>query len=287
MAEVFGIVAGAVGISAAFSACVDCFDLVQAGRHLERDFATESLKLECARYRLGSWGDAVDVYGTSPDAAIHREPSLRSLVEKVLFQILTLFQDSQKASKIYDQARSSIAGNASAASPANSPREGLCQLTASLRNLTLRRRKEGPSLVKRATWAIYHQDELKKLIEGITGLLDELERLVSAPARRHELVTSDASELSRVVTIDSLATLGQAAVYVDNQLVEALQSQVGHVYLGVTANENSRVINGDMVSEGYGGRQLVRSNIYRNIAASGRARVVNGTVYGFGNFLDD
>jgi hypothetical protein len=74
---------------------------------------------------------------------------------------------------------------------------------------------------------------------------------------------------------------------VDNQLVEALQSQVGHVYLGVTASDNSRVINGDMVSEGYGGRQLVRSNIYRNIAASGRARVVNGTVYGFGNFLDD
>ena len=34
MAEPFSITAGAVGIAAAFSACVDCFGYVQLGRRL-------------------------------------------------------------------------------------------------------------------------------------------------------------------------------------------------------------------------------------------------------------
>ena len=33
MAESFGIVAGAVGIAAAFTACVDCFGYVRFARH--------------------------------------------------------------------------------------------------------------------------------------------------------------------------------------------------------------------------------------------------------------
>jgi hypothetical protein len=52
MAEPFGIVAGAVGIAAAFTACVDCFDYIQLGRHFRRDYQTDLLSLNCARLRL-------------------------------------------------------------------------------------------------------------------------------------------------------------------------------------------------------------------------------------------
>lgn len=33
MAEPFGIVSGTVGIASAFTACVDCFEYIQLGRH--------------------------------------------------------------------------------------------------------------------------------------------------------------------------------------------------------------------------------------------------------------
>lgn len=55
MAEPFGIVAGAIGIASAFTACVDCFEYVQFGRHFGRDFQTNQLALDCARLRLTWW----------------------------------------------------------------------------------------------------------------------------------------------------------------------------------------------------------------------------------------
>ena len=62
MAEPFGIAAGAIGIAAAFTACVDCFGYVQLGRHFGRDFQTDLLALNCARLRLTRWGQAVNIY---------------------------------------------------------------------------------------------------------------------------------------------------------------------------------------------------------------------------------
>ena len=62
MAEPFGIAAGAIGIASAFTACVDCFENVQLGRHFGRDFQTSQLALNCARLRLTRWGESADIY---------------------------------------------------------------------------------------------------------------------------------------------------------------------------------------------------------------------------------
>ena len=66
MAEPFGIVAGAIGIASAFTACVDCFEYVQCGAqcgcHFGRDFETSQLALNCARLRLTRWGESVNIY---------------------------------------------------------------------------------------------------------------------------------------------------------------------------------------------------------------------------------
>lgn len=55
MAESFGIVAGAVGIAAPFTACVDCFQYIQVERHFGPDFQTDLLSLDCTRLRLTRW----------------------------------------------------------------------------------------------------------------------------------------------------------------------------------------------------------------------------------------
>ena len=62
MAEPFGIVAGAAGIAVAFSACVECFEYIQLGRHFGRDFQTNQIILDCARLRLTRWGVSVIIY---------------------------------------------------------------------------------------------------------------------------------------------------------------------------------------------------------------------------------
>lgn len=56
MAEPFGIIAGAISISSAFTACVDCFEYIQLGRHFGRDFQMDQLAIGCARLRLTLYG---------------------------------------------------------------------------------------------------------------------------------------------------------------------------------------------------------------------------------------
>ena len=65
MAEPFGIIAGAIGISSAFTGCVDCFEYIQLGRYF-------GLAISCARLRLTRYGESVNIYNDprlgKPDA---------------------------------------------------------------------------------------------------------------------------------------------------------------------------------------------------------------------------
>ena len=101
MAEPFGIAAGAVGIAAAFTACVDSFGYVQLGRHFGRDFQTDILALNFARLRLTRWGQAVNIYDDPkldrPDAT----PAEIQAAKDTLHHILQLFADTAKISKKY------------------------------------------------------------------------------------------------------------------------------------------------------------------------------------------
>jgi hypothetical protein len=61
-AEPFRIAADAIGISTAFTACIDCFEYIQIGRHFGRDSQTDLLSLSCARLRLTPYGESVNIY---------------------------------------------------------------------------------------------------------------------------------------------------------------------------------------------------------------------------------
>jgi hypothetical protein len=101
MAEPFGIAAGAVGIAAAFTACVDCFNYIQIGRHFGRDFQTEMLTLDCTRLQLTRWGQAVKIYDDPKLGRPDATPEELQTAKEALHQILILFADSQKISNKY------------------------------------------------------------------------------------------------------------------------------------------------------------------------------------------
>ncbi len=108
MAEAFGIVAGTVGIAAAFTASVDCFEYVQFGRHFGRDYQTGLLALNCSRIRLTRWGQAVDVLN---DPKMGRPDATSEQIQTVidtLYQILVLFADSEKSHSSIQLAKTSL-----------------------------------------------------------------------------------------------------------------------------------------------------------------------------------
>src|ERR1700733_6721727 len=102
MAEIFGIVASSLGIAALFNNCVDCFEYIQLGRHLGRDYERCQLKLDIAKTRLGRWGQAVAINDDSRFASNLSSDTQIQLVRSILEEIMLLFQMAQKTAKRYE-----------------------------------------------------------------------------------------------------------------------------------------------------------------------------------------
>jgi hypothetical protein len=98
MAEPFGVVAGAICIVSAVTACVDCFEYIQFGRQFGRDFQTDQLALSRARLRLTRRGESVDIYNdlkssksnaTATEIQVAKDTLLRILGYKIFRPLST------------------------------------------------------------------------------------------------------------------------------------------------------------------------------------------------------
>ena len=164
MTEPFGVVAGAVSISVAFTACVDCFEYVKFGRHFGRDFQTDQLSLDCARLRLTRWGQAVNIYNDprlgNPDSTATEVQTAKD----TLLQILALFADSEGISKKYKL--SAKAGEDLSLCSASDMNPALLALENTMKQLAIKRQKGAPVL-KLTSWALYHRSEPKHPIGSL------------------------------------------------------------------------------------------------------------------------
>ena len=239
MAEAFGIVvgavgvAGAVGIAAAFTACVDCFEYVQFGRHFGRDYQTNSLTLNCARIRLTRWGQAVDILNDPkmgrPDATSEQIQT----VKNILYQILMLFADS---AKILQQYRTSE--DLSVLS-SNSIKSTFVALNNKIRELAIKRQKRS-NILKITQWALYRKPEFKSLIEGIFLLISNIEKIFPAPQAQVTLVRQKATEFH---DREALELVQSAAEGIDNLLQNAAKEALsGHRYLNVLVKGRLRLV---------------------------------------------
>jgi hypothetical protein len=152
MAEPFGIAAGAIGIATAFTACVDCFEYIQFGRHFGRDFQTDQLALSFARLRLTRWGASVDIYNDprlgKPDATATEI----QLAKDALLQILVLFADTEGISKKH-KLTAKVGEDLSAFSVGDMD-PTLIALNNKMKELAIKR-QNGSQFLKLTNWALY------------------------------------------------------------------------------------------------------------------------------------
>ncbi|RYP42197.1 hypothetical protein DL767_000361 [Monosporascus sp. MG133] len=102
MAEPFETFAGALGVAGLFNNRVDCFEYIQLGHHVGRDYERCQLRLDIAKVRLGRWGEAVKI---KDDPRFHSNvPVDKSvqLAQSIIEEIMLLFESAQKRSKQYE-----------------------------------------------------------------------------------------------------------------------------------------------------------------------------------------
>jgi len=280
MAEPFGIAAGAVGIAAAFTACVDCFGYVQLGRHFGRDFQTDVLALNCTRLRLTRWGQAVNIYDDPnlgrPDAT----PAEIQAAKDTLHHILQLFADTEKISKKYKL--SAKPGDDLSTLSTDDMDPAAMALSNKMKKLAIRRQK-GSSVLKTASWALYHRSELKELIQNITSLIDNIEDLFPAPQSQLGLVKQETAEIQDK---QALGLVESAAQDVDSLLqAAAKEALTGHQYLNVVIKGKAQT--GDVFSSDWRGEARGASHKYDGVEVDKDGKALIGNQYGGKGFWDD
>lgn len=114
---------GVVALASLFSTCVECFDLLDAGRGFERDYELLIIQLQLEKTRLLDWGQSVGLLQTE---GLQRpvdldSPILRPVVEQALNAIRLLWTESDQLISRYGLEES----NSNQRSTTKKPRIGL------------------------------------------------------------------------------------------------------------------------------------------------------------------
>ncbi|KAL8978288.1 MAG: hypothetical protein Q9205_006093 [Flavoplaca limonia] len=276
MAEAFGIVVGAVGVAAAFTACVDCFDYVQFGRQFGRDYQTDLLALNCSRLRLARWGQAVDILNDPKMGMPDATPEQVQTVKDTLYQILVLFANSAKTSQQY------TTGEDVSVLSSDSMDSTFLALNNKMRELAIKRQKRS-NILKITHWALYRKSEFKNLIEGISTFIDNIEKIFPAPQAQVTLVRQEATELH---DRGDLELVQSAAEGVDGLLQNAAKEALsGHRYLNVLIK--GKVQAGDAVSSDWHGKAVGASHVYDGVIVENNGKALIGNKYGGKDLWDD
>ena len=280
MAEAFGITAGAVGIASAFTACVDCFEYVQFGRHFGRDYQTDILILNCSRIRLSRWGQAVDILNDPqmgrPDATV---PEIRT-VKETLLQILVLFADSAKISQQYKL--NTKTGEDLSVLSSDTMDSVFVALSKNMRELAIKRQKKS-NILKITQWTLYHRSEFERLIESLSSLIGNIEKIFPAPQAQITFVRQEVAELYDQQAVKLVESAAQG---VDSMLYNAAKEALsGHQYLNVSVKGKAQT--GDTFCSDWHGKTGGASHTYNSVVVDNDGKALIGNKYGGKDFWDD
>ncbi|RYP72089.1 hypothetical protein DL771_004420 [Monosporascus sp. 5C6A] len=194
-------------------------------------------------------------------------------VQSILEEIGLLFQSVQKTSKRYELAAKPddlVVGLDGDVKPV------VRQLHGHLRRMVHQRQKQ-TSLVKKAAWALYVKKDFDRLVEQITGFVDDLETIWPVEATRRQLARL---EIEGVDAEPALAAVQDAAARVDSVLAEAAEHKTegitGKNYAGkIGTQDEARVRVGNEFAENSLGREGIADQT-TNTADTVRPRRVQG-----------
>jgi len=225
MAEVFGIVAGAAGLAALFTPCVECFEYIQFGRHFGKDYERCLVKLDVVRLRLTRWGQAVGIYDDPAQARAGNHHRIMATDDElqncasILGQIQEIFEEAES---------SSISFRTKREKEQKMGEITLCQpdsdLDARHRSVHLttqaiaKKRQKGTNFLQKASWALYNKNKFDRLVEDLTGFVGALEAVFPAEVAQSQSVICR-GEVEEFKDVEDLRVLGDAAGKDDKLLV--------------------------------------------------------------------
>ena len=200
MAEVFGVVAGAVGVAAAFSACVDCYEIIDRARHISEDSDMITSHLCAAGMQLMRWGKSVDIWH-DPELMKYKNATQddKKGAKKILNTIENQFDAASKILRKYDVLEE----------PRNGFRFNTGGKSSSDFLQTNYKPKKALSPFRKVRWSTSHRERLSKLVESIQILIENLQSLFPAYQEAVAETDTDADNDSPQAKLDAIQPLLQ------------------------------------------------------------------------------
>ncbi|GFP57396.1 hypothetical protein ACSS6W_010312 [Trichoderma asperelloides] len=283
MAEIFGIVTGAVSVAALFNNCVDTFEYIQLGRHFGQDYERCQLKLDLAKTRLGRWGEVVGVNRDERFTSASQTDGAVKVALGILEDMDICFKAAEEKSKRYanraGEEERMICDN-------NNMKPVFQRLHNHCRDIG-RRRKNSIGILKKSAWALYDGKSLESIINQVLSWIDELEKLFPNEKTTYQKVVE--IEIEEVNDELGLKTLKDAARDIDPDLEQALERKVASIegnnsVKNITLEDGARSHIGNSFSAAVLQHEILvndrTNNSVDTISAKNESRIQVGTVYG-------
>lgn len=277
MAEVAGLVIGAVSLASLFDTVLNNFDRIQVGREFGETYHRCLLQLEVLRLRLHRWRDAVNQLIEVDDMFLRQANG--NLVQEHLNDIDNLFEKEEGLSKPYEVAIGETEDGR--------PRHWLVK---SLRSLSLKHRANTPSSVRsQVRWAIRGKNEFDRLVTSISIHVSNLEHIIPTQELERRLNTmrsEDAGEIGRQreANIKDVDLLQEIAMLLDQKFADVVKMKAANEWIGNIAEENAMVHMGDLMASDYSGGAIALPGRWETNRSTGTSQVTMGTAYGFNPF---
>jgi hypothetical protein len=211
--EAVGLTVGVAGLAGLFSTCISCFELVQRGRYLGKEYILLETKFANQRLRLLTWGRACGF--ADPDKYDERfdDEELRSCIEATLIHLITLFNDGKALKMKYglkhDQPRPNVLAVASSALDTLIPQHlpSTTKIGQKLHEFKDRmsRTQKNSSFANTVRWAIEDERKFTELVQHLKDLMDDLEGLtkwLGIPERQRDIIRCEVESISDISALE-------------------------------------------------------------------------------------
>ncbi|KAH6688812.1 prion-inhibition and propagation-domain-containing protein [Leptodontidium sp. MPI-SDFR-AT-0119] len=212
MAEIAGLILGAIGISGLFSACIESFDIVVSGKHFSDDYEQLCALFSLQRARFGLWGESVGLIPNPNGRTLQYDrnldrPDIKEGVERVLNNIKNLLDEASQVDRRYGSGNDRFQGSELSTS------RGLVMFKSSFDRFKsrIKMHQKDASTWQVTRWALYDGkkfeeliDRLDRFVDGLESITKSLGLLAEQHARLHE-------EIEAISDITSLKLLRDAS----------------------------------------------------------------------------
>jgi hypothetical protein len=195
--EISGLVLGIAGLAGLFTACVDCFALIQSGRTHGRDYEILLTKLDVEKTRLLQWGDGVGLLSSDPQSR-NRFLELdhtRPTIERVLHCIAMLLTDADRLRSKYgmcdDNQRDGPNDVSTGMTVVSAPRLHIFRAAYTRFQNRIALQQKSTSNLAKAKWVIRDREGFGDLIRDLQDFIDSLYKVVPVPPQFTRLLVME------------------------------------------------------------------------------------------------